>query len=141
MNERMNTITSTQSERLYQNLSLIFTQGGGRSVSIKSVIGLSVMAVNHDVRLSCIQRRASNRQGRSPLDVETALHWSSVLRRAGTSSSGTKSSCLHHSFSNITGACYDKMQYYSVDDDNPRRHSPGVASYQSPLSCCQHCVG
>jgi len=135
----MNTITSTQSERLYQNLSLIFTQGG--AFCVHKICYWSVMAVNYDVRLSCIQRRASNRQGRSPLDVETALHWSSVLRRAGTSSSGTKSSCLHHSFSNITGACYDKMQYYSVDDDNPCRHSPGVASYQSPLSCCQHCVG
>jgi len=42
---------------------------GGRHVSLK----WSVMPVNHDVGLSCIQWRANNRQGRPPAVVANSM--------------------------------------------------------------------
>jgi len=53
------------------DLSLVF--GRGRTLLVRCYCYWSAVSVNHDVGLSCIQWRASNRHGKLPSGVD----WSS----------------------------------------------------------------
>jgi len=72
------------------NLSLISAQG---VFCFSKIRNWSVMSVNHDVDLSCIQWRASKAlpEAAAGQRSKPTLRWESVLRHVSMSRSGAKS--------------------------------------------------